>query len=305
MKRSDLIDLLLLAALWGASFLFMRVAAPAFGPLPLAFVRVLLAALCLLPLLLWRGNGQALAEHWRPIALLGVTNSALPFALYGYAALTLPAGLSSVFNAATPLATALIGWLWLGDALTRQRAVGLAIGFGGVAGLALYKALAQAPGVGALPGLHFDVPTTLAIGACLAATLLYGQSANFARRHLRGVAPLALATGSQIGAAVALALPAALAWPAQMPGALMWLTALGLGLLCSALAYILYFRLLANVGATSASSVTFLVPVFATAWGALLLNEPVTPAMLAGGAAILVGTALTLGLVPRRAGHAA
>lgn len=297
MKPRDLADLLLLAAIWGSSFLFMRLAAPAFGPVALAFIRVLGAAALLLPILAWRGELGALRRHWRPLGMLGLSNSALPFLCFGYAALTLPAGLSSVFNAATPLATALIGWLWLGDALNRWRGLGLALGFAGVAGLALHKSLTT----GQTGGLALDGPTALAIAACLAGTLLYGQAANYARRHLQGVPAMAMAAGTQAAAALALALPAAASLPAQMPGPTQWAMAAALAVLCSGLAYILYFRLLSRVGPTSAASVTFLIPVFASAWGALLLGEVLTTAMLVGGTVILAGTALVLGLWPRPA----
>ena len=295
MKARDLQDLLLLAAIWGSSFLFMRVLVPAFGPVPLALVRVLGASLFLLPLLLARGEWPALRQHWRPMLLLGLTNSALPFLCFGYAVYTLPAGLAAIFNAATPLFTALIAWAWLGTPLTRWRSLGLALGFAGVAGLALYKSLAGA-GLGAL---RFDAPTAIAIGACLAGTLMYGHAANHARRYLPGLPAMALATGTQLVASAALALPAALMWPAVMPGPLAWLMAAGLAVLASGVAYILYFRLVSRVGPTQAASVTFLVPVFASAWGALLMGEAVTLPMLIGGGVILSGTALVLGLWPR------
>lgn len=301
MKSRDLIDLLLLAAIWGSSFLFIRLAVPAFGPVALAFVRVLGAALLLLPLLLWRGEWPALRARWKAMLVLGLTNSALPFLCFGYAAYTLPAGLAAIFNAATPMTTALIGWAWLGDPLSRPRALGLAIGFAGVAGLALQKSITA----GALAGWQIDLQAALAIGACLLGTLMYGHAGNFARRHLAGVPSMAMATGTQGAAALALAVPAAITWPATAPAPAQWAQVGALAVLCSALAYILYFRLIARVGATSAATVTFLVPVFASAWGALLLGEPVTPAMLLGGAVILAGTALVLGLWPRKAAAAA
>lgn len=301
MKGRDLIDLLLLAAIWGSSFLFMRLAAPAFGPVALAFVRVLGAALLLLPLLVWRGEWPALRARWRPMLLLGLTNSGLPFLCFGYAALTLPAGLAAIFNAVTPMTTALIAWAWLGDPLSRPRMAGLVIGLAGVAGLALQKSLAS----GVLGAWQFDAAAALAIGACLLGTLMYGLSGNFTRRHMGGVPSMALAAGTQAAAALALAVPAALTWPATPPGAMHWAMAAALAVLCSGLAYILYFRLIARVGPTSAATVTFLVPVFASTWGALVLGEAVTPAMLLGGAVILAGTALVLGLWPRKTPAAA
>lgn len=297
MSPRDLIDLTLLAAIWGSSFLFMRVAAPEFGPVALAFVRVSGAALVLLPLLFWRGEWRHVGRHAKALGWLGLTNSALPFLCFGYALLTLPAGLAAIFNAATPLATALIAWVWLRDPLSRLRMLGLALGFAGVLGLAVHKSLRSGQGL----AVQLDGATALAIAACLAATALYGLAAAQARRYLQGVPSLAMATGTQAAAGLALALPAAVTWPAQSPSPSAWAMAAALAVLASGLAYILYFRLIARVGGTNAVSVTFLVPVFASAWGGLFLGEPVTGAMLAGGAVILAGTALVLGLWPRPA----
>lgn len=292
-------DLLLLAAIWGSSFLFMRITAPVFGPVALAFVRVAGAALLLLPLLFWRGEARAMVRQWRGLLVLGLCNSALPFMLFGYALLTLPAALSAIFNAATPLAVAVIAWAWLADRPTRWRAAGLVIGFAGVAGLALHKSLTH-DALHGLRGLQFDSAAALAIAACLAGTLLYGFSANFAKRHLQGTPAMAMATGTQFSAALVLALPALWTWPQTVtPSTTDWLMALTLALLCSGVAYVLYFRLIRNIGPTQASAVTFLVPVFAALFGVGLLDEPVGLPMLIGGAVIIAGTALVLGLLPR------
>ena len=301
MKTRDLADLLLLAAIWGGSFLFMRMVVPAFGPVAMAFVRVAGAALLLLPLLILRGQGPLLRQHWRPMVVLGLTNSALPFLLFGYAAYTLPAGLAAIFNAATPLSTALIAWLWLGDPLTRWRSIGLALGFAGVAGLAAYKAI-DVHSLNGLHGLQLDRDTSLAIAACLAGTLMYGHAGSHAKRYLPGVPAMVMAAGTQSAAALALLVPALLTWPAVNPSARDWALAAALAVLASGVAYMLYFRLISRIGPTGAASVTFLVPVFAAAWGALVLDEAVTLPMLLGGAVILAGTALVIGLLPRRAG---
>jgi drug/metabolite transporter (DMT)-like permease len=295
MKGRDLTDLLLLAAIWGASFLFMRMAVPAFGPVALAFVRVAGAALLLLPWLLMRGEALVLRQRWRALLVLRLTNSAMPFMLFGYAVYTLPAALAAIFNAATPLCTALIAWAWLGDPLNRWRSLGLALGFAGVGGLALVKSLTAPAGAG-LAALRVDGPTLLAIAACLLGTLLYGYAGNHAKRHLPGVPAMAMAAGTQLAAALSLALPARLTWPPTTPGARDWLAAIGLTVLASGLAYILYFRLITRVGPTGAASVNFLVPVFAALWGAVFLTELPTLPMLAGGAVILAGTALALAL---------
>jgi drug/metabolite transporter (DMT)-like permease len=289
MKVFDIGELLLLAAIWGASFLFMRLGAHEFGPAALAGLRVALAALVLLPLLALRGQTQVLRAHWRPIAIVGVANSAVPFALFAVAALAINAGLSAVLNATAPLWTALLAWLWLGERPTRDRLLGLVIGFIGVAGLAWGKATLK-------PGEH-GVSAAVAIVACLGAALCYGFAANFSKKHLTGVAPLASATGSQVFAALALALPTLWWWPAQQPSARAWMSLVALAVVCTGVAYVLYFRLIERLGASRAITVTFLIPVFGSGWGALFLGEAITLAMVAGGAVILLGTALVTGFI--------
>lgn len=292
MKQRDLVDLLLLAAIWGASFLFMRIAAPHFGAFPLVFVRVALASVVLLPLLVWQGQAPALRQHWRAISVVGALNSALPFALFTLAALAINTGLSAIFNATTPLWTALIAWWWLHDRPAPARALGLAIGFVGVLALAAGKASLQ-------PGDH-GISPALAIGACLVATAFYGVAANATKRHLTGVPSLALATGSQLSAAALVAVPAWWAWPDTTPPASAWGAAVLLAVVCSGVAYVLYFRLIARIGPSGAASVTFLIPVFAIAWGWAFLGELPTWSMAAGGAVILFGTALATGLIAPR-----
>ncbi|MCU0923786.1 MAG: DMT family transporter [Burkholderiaceae bacterium] len=287
MKGRDLADLLGLAALWGASFLFMRVSAAEFGPLALAFVRVAGASALLLPLLWWRGQGAALQRHWRPLLVVGLVNSALPFALYALAALVLSTGLMSIFNATSPLWGALIAWAWLHDRPSAGRALGLVIGFAGVAWLSAGKAELR-------PGAS-GVSPALGIAACMAATALYGLGVNYTRKAAATVPPLAVAAGSQLAASLLLAPLAIAAWPASPPGARAWGAAVLLALLCTGLAYVLYFRLIARVGPARAISVTFLIPAFAALWGFVFLGEVPTAEMLAGCAVILLGTALAVG----------
>jgi drug/metabolite transporter (DMT)-like permease len=288
-KPRDLIELLTLAALWGGSFLFMRMGAGEFGPVALAGLRVLGAALFLLPLLALRGQLADLRAAWRPIAVVGVSNSALPFVLFAYATLSITGGLASIFNAAAPLFGALVAWIWLHEQLNRSRIVGLGIGLLGVLGLAWSNVNMDA---GFKPG-----GSGWAIVACLAATLLYGFSANYTKRRLNGVAPLAVAAGSQSFAALFLIVPALVWWPAQAPSLRAW-SALGvLSIVCTGAAYILYFRLIAHLGASKAITVTFLIPAFGVAWGAWFLDETVTVAMLLGCAIIVLGTALASGFL--------
>ena len=295
MKPRDIVELLTLAALWGASFLFMRMGASEFGPVALAATRGAGALVLLLPLLALHRQFAALRTHWRPIFVLGITNSALPFLLYSYAALSINAGLSAIFNAASPLFAAVIAALWLKDRLTPPRILGLAIGFAGVVWLAWDKASFRPGGSG------------WAVLACVAATFLYGFSANYTKRMLTGVPAMAVAAGSQWVAALVLAVPAAIYWPATPPSASAWWAAGLLAVVCTGAAYVLYFRLIANVGPANAITVTFLIPVFAVAWGWLLLDEALTPAMAVGCAVIVLGTGLVTGVIraPRKTAPAA
>lgn len=283
-------ELVTLAAIWGASFLFMRLGAGQFGPAGLAFVRALGASLLLVPILAWQGHAGALRKHWRPILVVGLTNSALPFLCFNYAALTINAGLSAVFNATTPLFGALIAWLWLKDALTPARVAGLFIGFTGVLWLVWDQA-------GLKPGSPDAGHAGLAVLACLAATLCYGFSASFTKRFLTGVPPMATAAGSQVSASLFLVGPAAVFWPATMPDATAWTYAAVLALVCTGIAYVLFFRLIAHVGPANAITVTFLIPVFAVVWGALFLHERVNLSMVFGCVVILVGTSLVTGVL--------
>lgn len=289
MTSSDSAELLALAAIWGASFLFMRLGAAEFGPLALSALRVGLASAVLLPIVAWQGQLPALRTHWAALAVVGILGSALPFVLFSVAALAINAGLSSIFNATAPLWGALIAWGWLGDRLSRGRVAGLAIGFAGVLGLAGGSASFK-------PGEH-GVSAAVAVAACLVATLCYGFVANYTQRTLAGVPPLAVAAGSQVAATVVLTLPAAATWPSVAPSAAAWASVAGLALLCTALAYLLYFRLIAHLGPARAIAVTFLIPAFGLLWGALFLGETLTPAMLSGCAVILLGTALTTGVL--------
>ena len=290
MKPRDLLDLTLLAALWGGSFLFMRYAVPDFGVVPLIWLRVALASVCLLPLLLLKRQFGALRQQAGALTVMSLFNSGLPFLLIAWATLSITAGLASIMNAMTPVCTAVIGALWLGDRLDGRRSLGLLLGLAGVALLAADKADFRPGGSG------------WAIVAMLLATACYGFAANHTRRYLQGVPALVNATGTQLVSALVLLPPALWSWPERMPGLGPWLAALVLGVACSALAYLLFFRLIARVGASRAVTVTFLVPVFGTLWGALFLGEPVTASMLAGGAVVLLGTGLATGVIGGRPG---
>lgn len=283
------LDFVMLAAIWGASFLFMRVGAVELGALPTAGLRVAVASLFLLPLLLIRQQGSVLRQHWRQMLVIGLLNSGIPFACFSFAALSISTGLSSILNATTPLFGAVIAWMWLKDKPNTSRILGLVIGFVGVALLAWDKASFKPDASGASSGW--------AVLACLLATLCYGISASFTKRYLAHLPSLVSATGSQLGAAMGLLPLTWWAWPAQPVSLQAWLSVLALGVLCSGVAYILYFRIIERAGPARALSVTFAIPVFALLYGVVLLGEAVTPWMLICGVVIVLGTSLSTGLV--------
>lgn len=289
MPLACVVDFLLLAAIWGASFLFMRYAVVDFGVVPTAAMRVGIATAFLVPLMLARGHGAAFRRHWRTVCLIGLLNSGLPFLLFAFALLSISTGLSAILNATVPLFGALVAWAWLKDRPTGSRVLGLVIGFTGVAMLAWDKASFRPGDSGIAPAW--------AIIACLAATVCYAFAASATKRWLTGVPPLVNAAGSQLGATLGLALPALWFLPAQVPGTRAWLSLLVLGIVCTGVAYILYFRLIERAGPARALAVTFVVPVFAVFYGALFLAEQVTPWMVGCGVVIVCGTALSTGLL--------
>jgi drug/metabolite transporter (DMT)-like permease len=283
--RRDAIDLVVLGAVWGAAFLLMRVAAPAFGPVALIAVRVVVAAVVLASLQALRGGLTGLTARAWPMLVVGALNTAVPFTLFAYAALSLPAGLSSTINASVPLFGAIIGWIWLRDRPTPVRLAGLGVGFTGVLVLAWPRLTSGGD--------------WRAVLAALTATSLYGLGAHVTPRWLKGVSALEISAGSQLASAALLVPLAVWQWPSAAPGALAWGSAIVLGLACTALAYILYFRLLARVGPTTAMTVTYLIPVFGVTWGALLLGERLSSTSIAGGLLVLAGVALTAGVRAR------
>jgi len=287
MKPSDIRDLLLLAALWGASFMFMRVAAPAFGPVLLIELRVLLAALFLLPFVLHKQQLGLVWQRRLPLTWVGLFNSALPFCLFSWALLELSGGFTAIINATTPLFGAVIGVLLYQQAFSQRKLVGILVGLTGVT--ALVSSNENASLSGTLP----------ATAAAFCAAACYGFAANYSSRALQGTPALAQAFGSQLTAAIILAVPAAMMLPAQMPDTGDWLAVIALGVACTGIAYLLYFRLINNIGATSAVSVTFLIPAFAMGWGWLMIDEPVNPLMIISCVVILIGTAITTGIIRR------
>ena len=288
------LEFLLLAALWGSSFLFMRLGAAEFGALPTAGLRVALASLFLLPAFLVKGVWTDFRLRAKPILFVGLLNSGIPFALFAFAVMHITTGLTSILNATVPLTGALVAWLWLKDRPGGSRMLGLAIGFIGVILLVVGKSGFSPTG---LAGGAEASTTLLAMGACLLATGCYGVAASFTKRYLTGAHPLATATGSQIGAALGLALPTIWFWPEAPVSLVAWGAMTAVALFCTSIAYILFFRIIAKAGPSKALTVTFLVPVFALLYGAYFLGETITPWMVFCGLVIVCGTALSTGLV--------
>ena len=288
MTVRDIIDLLLLAALWGVSFMFMRIAGPEFGPFALVEVRVAVAAVFLLPILLWREGISQMRERWGTIALIGAFNSGVPFLLFTYSTLHIIGGLSAILNGTAPLWADLIAWAWLSDRLTVGQVLGLIVGFAGV------YLLVWDSGPMALSG------TLLAILAATFGAFLYGVAANMTKRYATGITPLAMSTGSMIAATVIVLPGALLAWPDEPVSLAAWSSVITMGIGSTALAYILYFRLIRNVGPARAIAVTYLVPVFAMLFGAIFIAETITLMMVVACAVIFLGTALATGTLGSR-----
>ena len=280
-NRSLATDFLLLAAAWGSSFLFMRMGAFEFGAWTTAGLRIGIATLALLPLLLTRCDLQLARRKAPALLVVGLLNTALPFALYSYALQHISTGLTAILNASSPLFGALVAWLWLREAPSRWRLLGLLLGFLGIALLSWHKV--------SLGGEQ----TGWSVLACLGATLCYGIAASCTRRYLVGVPPLTITAASLLGATAVLAPTTLWYWPQHRPSLQAWGALIALGLLCTAWAYVLFYRLIAQAGPAKALTVTFMVPLFALLYGALLLGEAVTPAMAGYGLVILLGVALS------------
>jgi drug/metabolite transporter (DMT)-like permease len=293
MKTRDMFELLVLAAVWGGSFLFLRMAAPVIGPLGLAAFRVTGAALMLLPLVALRGELNAVRRLWRPLIGAALLSSILPFLGLSQASRSLPAGLMSILNATTPMWGALVGWLWAGERLAAMRIMGLATGFAGVALLAADGSQVQST--------HAYGAVALSLGS----TLMYAFAVHYNKKFLSGMSPLGVSAGTLVVAALLLGGPAF--WIGPQPSTTIahapstwaevpmnvWGALTALTVLCTGLAYVVFYRLIDRIGASRALTVTFLIPAFGMLWGTLFLHERVTPLMLMSTGVILLGTWLS------------
>ena len=280
MKLRYILELLLLAACGSTSFLFMRIAAPALGPVWLIEARVLICGLVLLPWLLRQGLLGQMKEKYRFLVIVGLLNSAIPFVLFAFAALWLPAGLSSILNATAPLSGLVIAAIWFRTSVTLSKLLGFVAGFAGVVVLIGWRHFAQTPS-------FFPAVVAGLIGA-----LMYAIAAPYIKKNLAGVPALVTTTGSQLSAALILSPALPFTVPKTFPTMTVILAVLGLAILSTAFAYFLYFRLIEKLGATQALTVTYLNPIFAIFWGNLILQESITPSMVVGCALILLGVAV-------------
>ena len=282
MRVQDVARLLSLAALWGGSFAFIRVAVPALGPIWLAESRVALAFAALFAVALIRRDVPSLAAHWRAYLAIGTVNSALPFALFSFAEQFISASNAAILNATSPFFGAIVAAAWLREPLTARKLTGMALGLAGVVLLVGWQ------------GEPVSASMLMAAVACLAAALCYGIGSVYAKARMTGIPSFAIAVYSQLAAAIVLAPALPLAPPPSALSPLVAANVLALALASTAIAYLLYFRLIADVGPARALTVTFLIPLFGVLWGALFLGEPVAINMLSGCALILAGTWLAL-----------
>jgi drug/metabolite transporter (DMT)-like permease len=281
MATTDVLLLLALSGIWGSSFIFIRHLAPIIGPVATADARMLLAGVALVLFFLLTRFKPEWRKNAKRFLVIGLLNSAIPFVLYSVAALVLPAAMEAIFNSMSPMFGAIFAALWLNEKLTPRKIAGLLLGVGGVVTMS------------SLSGLSFSLETVLAVGACILAPLCYGLAGVYIRTRASDVRPMAIAGGSQLFGGIALMPFLALFPPAASAiDVRVALVVVAFALLCSAVAYLIYYKLIADIGPTKALTVTFLIPVFAMVWGLIFLHETITWSMILGAGIILIGTFL-------------
>ncbi|WP_152559360.1 DMT family transporter [Tumebacillus flagellatus] len=280
MKPKDIGMLLTLAALWGSSFLFMRVGAPVLGPVMLIEVRVLLAGISLLVFAAVLKHKVRILHKWKHYLVLGAFNAALPFTFIATAELHLSASLAAILNATTPLFTAVVAWLWMKEPFTWKKALGIFVGIFGVAIL-----------VGWDPE-NSGGSIFWSVVCSLLAALLYAVAGVFSSRSFKGETSMDMAIGQQLAAALVLLPVSLFVIPDEVPSWDVVWSVLVLAVFCTAVGYLLYFALMKSVGPVKTLTVTFIVPVFGTIWGALFLQEVITGQVFAGMLLILLSVFL-------------
>lgn len=288
MTPANLIRLLVLAALWGGSYALLRLVAPVLGGVGTMWTRISVGGAAMLVIafalsrdLEWR------RWKWRYL-MVGVFNTALPFTLISWAMVRLPAGYGAILNACAPFFTVFFSFVLLKERVGRSQWLGMLLGVAGIGAIVRLGPVSITPG------------TLAAVLACVAATMSYGFINVYTKKYLGDAPPMGVAAGSLVLPALLLApagiavLPEAWPSPAVVTGVLV------LGVVCSAFANLLYFRLIVEAGPTRSASVTFLVPVFGALWGAVFFGEPLTAPMFFGAALVLIGVGLVLGIIRPR-----
>ena len=283
MKIRNFCELLLLSAIWGSSFLFLRIASPAFGPIFLVEMRVLSGLLVLLPVFFVMRKYQEFKLHWKMILLVSLLNMAIPFCFFAYSALNMGAGLLSIMNATVPIFTAMVGFLYFRQRLSRLGFAGLIVGLLGVA-ILMSESRDES-----------GITSDLAIPSALFASILYGIAINLAAHKLQGVSGITITTGSLFFSSTILLPLAISSRPEVIPEGVIWLSVLSLGIVCTGFGYVLFYRLIGEIGSQRAITTTYLIPLFSIFWGSLFLGETLTVAMFLGGVTVLLGVALTTG----------
>lgn len=284
MRPIDIIRLLTLAAIWGGSFIFMRVIAPVLGAIPTANSRVLIAGLVLTLYFKLRKFDPEWKKNWKQYLIIGIIGSGIPFALFAYAAISIPASYEVILNSTAPLFGAVFSWLWLGDKMNSQKMGGLITA---AIGVAIVVNLGRT---------ELSKTFILAVLACLLASICYGLAGIYIKKFTKDLKPIGIAGGSQLLVGLFL-LPLSVTHHIDVSLLLnlkIILCILGLALICSMLAYLLYYQLIADIGPTRALTVTFLMPVFGMIWGAVFLKEIITLQMILGTITILFGTWLVV-----------
>lgn len=289
MSLLDLLLLILLSAMWGASYLFTRIAGPVLGPIPLMAIRLLIAAGMLLALARSMGQAPDFRARWRQFLLIGAIGNAIPFVLIANAVIQLNASIAAILNATGPLFTSVVSALWLGERLGPRKLFGTGLGILGVSILVGWSPLPITPAV------------LLATAQALLAALSYALTAVYARKRFADLSPLQAAVGQVCGGAVLLVPLMIVAPPLSPITWLIILSVLALAVPCTVVAYFIYFRLIANAGPTKTSTVAFLIPLFGIVWAAAFLGEPVNFGVLAGLGVILLSVWFVLGEKARRA----
>ena len=284
MKRvslRDISELIFLSAIWGSSFLFLRLTSPVFGPIFLIEMRVLSGLTVLLPLVLFLGKLAEFQKHWKMIATVSLMNMAIPFCFFAFSAVYVGAGLLSIINATVPIFSACVAYVVYKERLSRSSLLGLLIGFLGVVVLMFN------------PDESFGSSGWLAILSALLACLLYGTAINLTVNNLQGVSGLTITAGGLFVSSLVL-LPFALwARPEVLPVGNIWWSVFALGIVCTGFGFVMFYRLIDRIGAGRAIMTTYLIPVFSILWGNIFLRESVTLIMVVGCILVLLGVGLT------------